>query len=226
MASSCAAPSAVGFLAHPPVRWGSALFATHYELLPGTSWWAVTPSVLRYLQTTGATLPPYIVDSDGGPPFKDVALGLGEGHPAYIVTADWLPIVSKPYAWYMRVPDLPAFLRLIAPVMESRLADSPMVGHTGTLKLDFYCDGVTLALENGHITGIAAWPLGRESDGERISDGAYVRFPGLTFLQVLFGHRTLSELMHAYADCLSNLEGRLLVDALFAKQSSAVWSIA
>ena len=216
----------IGYLAHPPVRWGSHLCAIRYELKPGVSWWAVTPPVLRYLKATGPTLRPYFVDPDGGPPFKGVMFELGEQHPAYAVVADSLPIISNPYTWYMRVPDLPAFLRLITPVLERRLAQSDMAGHTGKLKLDFYRDGVMLSLEQGRIADIAAWPLGRESDGERISGGAYIRFPDLTFLQVLFGHRTLDELRHAYTDCFGNLEGRLLVNALFLKQSSEIWPIA
>ncbi|MHB1319177.1 MAG: GNAT family N-acetyltransferase, partial [Anaerolineae bacterium] len=60
----------IGYLAHPPVRWGSNLCAIRYELKPGVSWWAVTPPVLRYLKATGPTLHPYVVDPDGGPPFK------------------------------------------------------------------------------------------------------------------------------------------------------------
>jgi hypothetical protein len=43
----------VGFLAHPPWNWGSMLAAIAYELKPGVSWVAVTPSVVRYLWDTG-----------------------------------------------------------------------------------------------------------------------------------------------------------------------------
>lgn len=43
----------VGFLAHPGWLRGSWMVVTNYELKPGISWLAVTPSVIRYLQTTG-----------------------------------------------------------------------------------------------------------------------------------------------------------------------------
>ncbi len=221
-----AAPSAVGFLAHPAVLWGSTLLATRYELLPGTSWWAVTPSVLRYLQTTGATLPPYMADPDGGPTFKNVGFELGEVHPAYAIVTDWLPVVQNPYAWYLRVPDVPGFLQLIAPVLEARLAASDMAGHSGKLNLDFYRGGVSLTLSDGHITEVMAWPPGADSVTELRAGGAYVRFPDLTFLQVLFGYRSVDDLRHAYTDCGGNLEGRLLVEALFPKQPSEVWPLA
>jgi len=167
-----------------------------------------------------------MADPDGGPTFKNVGFELGEVHPAYAIVTDWLPIVQASYTWYMRVPDLPAFLRLIAPALEARLAASDMAGHSKKLNLDFYRGGVSLTLSDGHITEVAGWPAERDSVTELRAGGAYARFPDFTFLQVLFGHRTLGELRHAYTDCFSNLEGRLLVDALFAKQSSEVWPIA
>ena len=40
----------------------------------------------------------------------------------------------------MRVPDLPGFLRKVAPVLRKRLAGSPCQGHTGELKINFYRD--------------------------------------------------------------------------------------
>ena len=35
---------------------------------------------------------------------------------------------EPPYAWYVRVPDMPAFLRHIAPVLEARLGG---IDHAG-----------------------------------------------------------------------------------------------
>jgi hypothetical protein len=215
----------VGFLAHPELRWGSAIALTAYELKRGISWWAVTPSVLRYLKRVGADLKPYYPDAEGGPLCDAISFSLGGEHPAYDIVQQRLPQVSDPYAWFIRVPDLPAFLRLIIPVLERRLAESTMLGHTGTLLLDFYIDGVKLVFEEGRVVDILPHPLGSESDTERRAVGAFARFPDLTFLQVLFGYRSLAELRHAYADCGGNLEARLLVAALFPKQNSALWPI-
>jgi hypothetical protein len=51
-------------------------------------------------------------------------------------------------------------------------------------------------------------------------------FPGLTFLQLLFGYRSLAELDYAFADCVVTGEvGRVLLDALFPKQASNVWPV-
>ncbi|MGC9468151.1 MAG: GNAT family N-acetyltransferase [Anaerolineae bacterium] len=214
----------VGYLAHPMKRWGSRLYLKRYELKKAVSWWAVTPSVLRYLKQVGADYEPY-APSEESQPFEGIALGLGREHPAYRIVQAWLPKVGDPYAWYLRVADLPDFLMTIAPALEARLAGSALVGHSGTLKLDFYRDGIKVVLEGGRIVDVVPWPLNKESDHDRRSSGAYVRFPDLTFLQVLFGYRSLDELIHAHADCGGNLEGRLLVGALFRKQPSDVWPV-
>jgi len=215
-----AAGARVGFLAHSQSRWGSRLFLTRYELEAGASWWEVTPSVLRHMAEVGASTDPYIATEDGGPTFSAIGLGLGGGHPVYDIVADWMPKLDTPYAWYVRVPDVPAFLSLIAPVLEQRLAVSLFAGYTGELRMDFYRGGVKVVFASGRISAVEPWQA--QVGGEQ----GNVHFPDLAFLQVLFGYRSLDELQHAYPDCGGNLEGRLLTKALFPKVSSAVWPIA
>lgn len=207
----------VGVLAHAGTRWGRTLALTMYELKPGVSWWAVTPSVLRYLRAIGESTPLYYEAPDG-PAFDTVLFGLGAEHPSYAVVVDWLPKVDMPYAWYMRVPDLPDFISTITPVLERRLAESVMVGHSGELTLSFYRSGLKLVLERGHLSAVEAWmPEG---------DVGMARFPGLTFLQLLFGYRSFSELDAAFADCFASREARLLLDALFPRRASDFWPVA
>jgi GNAT superfamily N-acetyltransferase len=210
----------VGFLARAMMRWGSAVYLTRYELKAGVSWWDATPSVLRYLKEAGAAMVPYAESPDGGPVFDTIIFGLGREHPCYEIVADWLPRFEPPFAWYLRVLDVPDFLRLIAPVLEQRLAASIFVGHTGALKIDFYRGGVQIKFEAGRVVEVAPWAA--QVGGDR----GMVRFPDLTFLQVLFGYRSLEEVQHAYADCGGTLEGRLLTKALFPKSGSTVWPLA
>ena len=55
---------------------------------------------------------------------------------------------------------------------------------------------------------------------------AHASFPELTFLQLLFGHRSFAELRSWYADCDAwTDDGHALVDALFEKQPSVIWPI-
>jgi hypothetical protein len=114
------------------------------------------------------------------------------------------------------VPDLPAFLERIAPAIEARLADSPAAGHSGTLRLGFYRSGLDLRLESGRLTEVVAGPYDARS--------AYdAHFPELTFLQLLFGYRSLEELRHAFPDCyVRRDETTGLIGALFPPALSFV----
>jgi hypothetical protein len=132
---------------------------------------------------------------------------------------DHLPNVGRPYAWYIRVPDLVAFLRRIAPALENNLACSVAVGYTGELKLSAYRSGVKLVFAKGLITSIEPWK-------PKADDGGNAAFPGNTFLQLLFGHRSLDELRDAFPDCWAGGNAmRALVDALFPKRESSVWPV-
>jgi Acetyltransferase (GNAT) domain len=214
----------VGYLAHPPYLWGSMLAARAYELSPGASWLAVTPSVVRYLWAAGEAY----AARERAEEFGAFAFWLGTEHPVYEVISDRLPLIRQPYAWYVRVPDLVGFVQHIAPVLERRLAESLLAGHSGKLTISFYRDGLRLVFDKGRLAGedmwtptIAAepWVPTRDEDGD-------AAFPDLTFLQLLFGYRSLEDLRYAFADCwAANGEARALLDALFPKQPSDVWPV-
>lgn len=204
----------VGFFTHPPMLWNDVQPATWYELIPGASWKDITPSVLRYLWQVGV-----MHAERAGQTCAGVGFNLGRAHPAYTVCAEALPQAHPPYAWYLRVPDLPAFLRRIAPVLAQRLAASTWAGHSGELKLSFYKTGMRLLLEGGQLTEAVAWDIPARAEVE-------ASFPAHTFLQLLFGHRTMEELEHSFADCAARDEAtRALLNVLFPKQASAVWPI-
>jgi hypothetical protein len=202
-----------GYLAHPPFLWDDQLVASEYELTPGRSWLAVTPSVVRYLWATGQTYA-----QAARKPCRAFGLGLGEAHPAYRVMADRTPREWQPYAWYLRVPDLIAFLRHVTPVLEQRLADSIAVGHSGELKVSAYRSGFALKFEAGRISAEPWQP--------KPGAGGDAAFPDLTFLHLLFGHRTLDEVRHLHRDCWVNGdEARVLLETLFPKQMSNIWPV-
>ncbi len=207
---------AVGYVAHSSRLFrDGTLSITRFALLPGVSWAAVIPSVLRALRATAETY-----TARGGPTAICLALELGTEHPAFAVAPRQLPVEIPPYAWYIRVPGLPAFLRHITPVLEHRLAASAVAGHTGELALSFYRTGIRLTFTDGWITGIAPFtPEARD----RFDAG----FPDLTFLQLVCGHRTVEELEHAFADVrVRSDEARAVLHALFPRQFSDVWPVA
>lgn len=208
----------VGYLAHPPTIWGDMLPAVAYEVEAGESWADITPCVVRYLYTTGEK---YAVTEDKLDEFAAFGFSLGLEHPVYHVLHNGLPRVRMPYAWYLRVPDLPGFLRHIAAVLEKRLAGSAIAGYSGELQLTFYRSGLRLVFEQGRLVEAEEWqpaPQGHSGDAA---------FPELTFLQLLFGYRSLAELDYAYADCwYENDRVFALLNALFPKQNSDVWPVA
>jgi GNAT superfamily N-acetyltransferase len=210
-----AAGEPVGYLVHSTHIWKNRVSTWAYELQPGVSWLAVTAPVVRYLWQLGEAW----AAQDPKQEMERFALALGADHPAYQVFREGLPSVIKPYAWYVRVPDLPGFLRHIAPVLEQRLAESPLAGHSAETKISFYRHGVRLVFEEGRLATIAPWQPAPEEGGD-------AAFPDLTFLQLLFGYRSLEELDHAFADCwTSDEQARVLLEAMFPKVPSDVWAV-
>lgn len=204
----------VGFIACSFLLWGPTLAIQRYELVDGVSWFDVTPSVIRFTQTRGEEL----AALDEKKTFQAYAFYFGSEHPAYHVYQDKFPRIRDPYAYYIRIPDMPAFLRLITPVLEDRLANSVMVGHSGELKISFYSDGIKMTFENGKITGIDS-----EVFKQNASD-AY--FPNLTFIQALMGYRSIDEIHIGYRDCAASTDlGRAIMPILFPKMPSAVWPL-
>ena len=90
---------------------------------------------------------------------------LGLDHPVYQALGNALPVVNEPYAWYIRVPDLPAFIRHVTPALEKRLEDSIAVGYSGELKISFYKDGLRLVFEKGKLKEVESWKPQSGDDG-------------------------------------------------------------
>ncbi len=209
-----AADRSVGFFGYPVTLWGSTINATVYELISGVSWWQVTPAVFRYLWKIGQAY----VQRDGGN-CLGFGLGLGESHPAYNSFMHRLPAVRRSYAWYLRVPDLPGFLSLIGPVLEKRLEQSDCCGYSGHLKISFYCSGMDMVFDHGQLAAVETIPAAELKDTK-------AGFPGLTFLQLLFGHRSLADLQNAFADCYADADlASPLLEALFPRCPSALWPV-
>lgn len=204
----------VGYLQHPHWLGMTGLSALWYELKTGVSWLAVTPGVVRHIWNKGQEYA-----KRDGKTCTSFGFMLGAQHPVYEALGNDLPNRHKPYAWYLRVPDLPGFLNHIKAALEKRLAESIAVGHSRELKISFYRAGLRLVIEKGRLRTIEAWKPAPE-------DGGVVAFPGLTFLQLLFGYRSYEELHQAFADCwCEGEEVRALMDILFPKKLSDVFPV-
>ena len=202
----------VGFLAHASRMWGPTLAVQMYELLPGASWNDVTPSVLRYVARTAEDY----AARDGGPEFGAYYLSLGPTHPVYDAVPSLLPRKPEPYTHFMRVPNLPAFLRHVSPALDLRLAGSAAAGFTGALKLNFYRPAYRVLFEEGALVAAAPYKPEHQEDGDAF-------FPDLTFLHLLFGYRSLEEVEYMFPDCwVHDDRTRLLLNSLFPKGNSFV----
>jgi hypothetical protein len=168
------------------------------------------------MQATGESY----YERDKGKELGAFGFWLGTEHPVYDVISDKLPRSREPYAYYVRVADLTGFIRIIRPILEERMADSQLVGHSGELKITFFRDGLKLVFEEGRLVDVNRWkpePLGQPGDAA---------FPDLVFLQLLFGYRSFEELNYAFADCFPEKEETTtLLNILFPKQTSNVWAV-
>lgn len=190
--------------------WDNAYIVREFCVQPGHSWRAVGLFLTRALKAKSEAINP-----GRAKPIDHVSFALNEAHPLYHALGRQLEQQRPPYAWYVRVPDLSAFLRHIAPALEHRLAQSVMAGHTGKLRLSLYRQRLELGWENGRLQTIAPYTPKRLEEGD-------AAFPDLTFLQLLFGHRSLEELYHAFADCYVNDEAWPLLESLFPKRPSFI----
>jgi hypothetical protein len=204
-----------GYLIVALKRWGKSLNVYALNVAAGVSWQAVVPPLLRALQAYGMQIPAVGRDV---PPLNEISFYLGSAHPVYEVLGEAVaPFYEQPYAWYVRVPNMLAFLRHIAPALERRLANSAAAAYTGDLTLDFYRGGLHLVFDKGHITQIEPW---RAPAYKNNADAAC---PGLVFLQLLFGYRSLDELRYAFPDVrVEKSEAEVLLRALFPKKFSWV----
>jgi hypothetical protein len=206
----------LGFIALTPNLQATMLPCSHYSLKPGVSWLDVTPYVLHFIWDRGQELARL-----EGKKCDSFGMWLHENHPVFQVAGSYLVSKRDAYAWYLRVPDLAGFLRLVTPVLEKRLAESLCTGFSGTFNLSFYQKGIRLAFEKGCLASVENY-----RPAAKVWDTA--AFPGLTFLQLLFGYRSLDELEYAFPDCWVNdsvAEFRPVINALFPKQNSTVWPI-
>ncbi len=203
----------VGYVLTARARYGSQFGLRGLAVDEGVAMTAVLPSVLRALAAQASVMR---APHPRTQPATVIGLGLGRAHPAYDALPPSAPVLAlPPYAWYVRVADLPAFVTHIMPALERRLAGSIVVGYTGEVKLSFYRGGLRLVFAAGRLTSAEAW-------APSAWDAGNAAFPPLVFLQLLFGHHSLAALQAIYPDIWVNDAVRPLLEALFPARLSWV----
>jgi GNAT superfamily N-acetyltransferase len=199
----------IGYVAHGPRPWADAFSLRACELLPGHDWLGAMATVLAHLRSWIHAHP----EGAG----KGVRLILPEGHPARRSVATRL--ATRPlggYGLYVRVPDIPAYLRALGPVLEARLAASPAAGRSAVFAIDLYTTQLRLSFEEGRLTAI--------HEVASSPEGADVSLPAESLVHLLVGNRPVAELEAATADVdLLTDAGALLLDVLFPPLAFLPW---
>ncbi|HEU5315818.1 MAG TPA: GNAT family N-acetyltransferase [Chloroflexota bacterium] len=177
---------------------------------------AVMPSVLRALKRRLPTLSPRMT---GDPPLR-VLFVMGRHHPVYdALDQDLLSPGRRPYAWYVRVPDLAALVRHVAPALERRLAASHFAQQSLTQQVSFYRGMLTLRIQDGSLAEVDE-QTDRRNMGPGETSGAGAGMPRDLFVQLLLGYRPIDPLRDAHPDVLASDESMDLLRVLFPKRMS------
>jgi len=203
------AQAVVGYVVIRAETEGARVFIP--ELVLNAPYPEITPWLLPRLRDEAATL-----FADADPPVAALWFYMGSRHPIYPYLHKYSPTTRPPYAWYIRVADLAAFIWQIRSALERRIARGSLAGLTRTLGLNFYTSSLRLTFESGKL--VAAENLPNALPNSEI-DAA---FPPLVFLQLLFGYRSHRELRHAFPDAVSKPDARPIIEELFPRRLSWV----
>lgn len=207
----------IGYLAVQPSDQYPSFYVLSYIIGEKSSYLMTFDDVMRGIKQYIDT---YYADK---PDLKPTRIGLDSGHSVFldkIIRKVSSGVVrDSVYAWYMRVKDVGALLRHLAPVLERRLEGSGANRYTGELKIAFYdLTGVTLTFEAGKLTSAKQVPM-HEND-------AHAAFPYYYFLDVIFGRRSVDEITHIMPEARANRNATILLDALFPKKRSWLMALA
>lgn len=161
------------------------------EIDSSVNWLDASKSMLIDLQTLGKRF-----ISEGKIKAEMFEFSFGQSHPLYRIYKEPLGPQKKPYAWYVRVGDMPKLLNHLSPLFEKRLAESELRGWSGDVKISFYNDGVNMSIESGKLKSVGSTGYIERSE-------ASAHYPDLTFLQALFGKRSFNQLRDLHNDCFA-----------------------
>ena len=210
----------LGYVGYFPTLWdfsdNSCFWVTQLELKPGMGYLHLMPSLLRALWATARKTP--VVNDDKHKKVKGMIFTLGRNHQAYTAMPKSVLRKEDSYAWYIRIPNVIAFLRHIQSALEKHLIGTVAEAYTGSLKLNFYRSGLRMKFEAGRISNICGWSPDSVEDGD-------AQFPSMTFWQLLCGHCRTNELTSRIADCSATDWAAVLLDCLFPPFTGEVWAL-
>lgn len=186
----------VGYLMHDP--WDLSCLM-ELEIVPGrTTWREAGAAAVR----AAASFP----EKPSTP--GEVPTALPTGHPLYAAYPHTFRPATRPYGDdAARIPDAAGFLRRIAPALERCLAASAYASWSGEITLSRIEDGVRLRFEDGRLVEASSWSTERP-------DEARVRLMPGWFEALVFGYRSLQQILDEDADCAADEEAEGVLAAL------------
>jgi hypothetical protein len=120
------------------------------------------------------------------------------------------------YAWQISVPSVGRLLRKLGPLLEQRLQNSPYAGLSQALCLNLYREAFELRFSGGVLEAVR--PLG-------FCDRSGLRLPPFLVAPLLLGWRSYEELRFICPDLSASGMWRSLVDVLFPKVDSFIYTV-
>jgi len=115
------------------------------------------------------------------------------------------------YSWQVRVPDVLALLRKIAPVLEERIARSMFAGFTRPIGLDIYREIIELEFINGRLKDVYS--------GSDLGN-AILHIPPQQLIPLILGGKTIDQIGETFPDASPDRTWKPLVNTLFPKTNA------
>ena len=118
-----------------------------------------------------------------------------------------------PYAWQVKIIDLPGFLSKIKPVLEHRMESSEYMRLSKDITFNFWKYAVKMKIEEGKIVSI------EKAFGE---EDRIIGLNPYAFIKLALGYKSRMELEKMYPDFRAQGDLRGLIDVMFPKQPSYI----
>ncbi|MFN8371540.1 MAG: GNAT family N-acetyltransferase [Anaerolineae bacterium] len=145
-----------------------------------------------------------------------IRFNLPVSNPVLRLARTWGAVDSGTYAWQIHLVDVAGLLRKLTPVLERRIAASAFAGFTRKVNLNLYRETFELNFEQGKLLSV-------NNIGFR--EGDEIRIPPLLLAPLLLGYRSREELRQSHPDVSIWGQSQYLIDVLFPKLDSFIFTM-
>ena len=143
-----------------------------------------------------------------------IVFDLDASHPAHqILQSLTHATYDEGYSLYIRVPDVPALLQRIRPVLEQRVAASVFRGITHQLEVSLYDATLMFAWKNGKLDEISQQVQAKGAPAPN-------RYTLPLLLKQMFGRNSYAEMRRWHHELARNAADGALLDTMFPKHTS------